>query len=401
MTDYPWEVRPLGSMLLRRPRYGINAPARAFGSGGRPYIRITDIDDEGRFRPSPRVEVSHSDSGSYLLQPGDVVFARTGASVGKSYRYDPADGQLVFAGFLINITPDPTVLNPGYLATYVQTTGYWNWVAATSARSGQPGINGREYALMPLPVPPIEVQNSISEAMKDCNTEISTIERLIAKKQAVRTALLRRLIPAAPTASGHLTLGSLAKFLSGGTPSRSNSGYWSGSIPWISASTLKPVEVSSSDQRVTPQAVAAGSKMAPVGSTLILVRGSALHSEIRASLVVRPVCFNQDVKALVPAVSVVPKFLTYAIHANAERLLRLVTSAGNTAGVLDTGVLKALPICLPSRDGQERIVEILADADDEINCLTLRLEKAKAIKQGIAHQLLAGKTRLPALEAMA
>jgi type I restriction enzyme S subunit len=148
MTDSAWGVRTLGSMLLRRPRYGINAPASPSGSGGMPYIRITDIDNEGRFRPSPRVEVRHADAASYLLQPGDMVFARTGASVGKSYRYDPADGQLVFAGFLINVAPDPRVLDPGYLATYVHSHAYWNWVAATSARSGQPGINGREYAAL-------------------------------------------------------------------------------------------------------------------------------------------------------------------------------------------------------------------------------------------------------------
>ena len=92
-------------------------------------------------------------------------------------------------------------------------------------------------------------------------------------------------------------IGSVTKWLSGGTPDRSRADFWAGSIPWISAFTLKTSEIYSSDQMITQIAVTAGSKMAPKGSTLLLVRGSALHKEIRAGFVVSPVAFNQDVKA--------------------------------------------------------------------------------------------------------
>jgi type I restriction enzyme S subunit len=82
------------------------------------------------------------------------------------------------------------------------------------------------------------------------------------------------------------TVGGNSTWLSGGTPSRDCSDYWSGTIPWISGSTLKSVEISTSDQFLTAGGVSNGSKMAPINSTLLLVRGSALHNEIRAGLVV-------------------------------------------------------------------------------------------------------------------
>src|SRR5207248_6132740 len=105
--------------------------------------------------------------------------------------------------------------------------------------------------------------------------------------------------------------------------------------------------------------------------------------EIRASLVTSPVCFNQDVKALVPTTKLLPKFLTYSIHANASRLLRLVTSAGNTAGVLDTRGLKSFEIWLPDRDTQQRIVDVFDVVTGELNVLTTKLAKARAMKQAM------------------
>jgi len=190
-------------------------------------------------------------------------------------------------------------------------------------------------------------------------------------------------------------LGEVTRWLSGGTPNRSVSKYWQGEIPWISASTLKDSEISESDQHLSPEGVAVGSKMAPVGSTLFLVRGSALYNEIRAGLVVKPVCFNQDVKALVPDPSVVPKFLTYSLLGRSEDLLKLVSTASNSTGVLDTKLVKAFEILLPPLPEQRAIAAALSDADGLIGALDAVIAKKRAIKQAATQQLLTGKKRLP------
>jgi type I restriction enzyme S subunit len=191
------------------------------------------------------------------------------------------------------------------------------------------------------------------------------------------------------------SIGSDSNWMSGGTPRRSNAEYWSGTIPWISGSTLKSVEISTSDQFLTAEGVAAGSKMAPVDSTLLLVRGSALHNEIRAGLVVAPVAFNQDVKALVPNANVEAKFLTYYILAHSDQLLKLVSSAGNSAGVLDTELVQNFKFLKPPLSEQRAIATALSDVDALLAKLDALIAKKRDLKVAAMQQLLTGQTRLP------
>ncbi|MAY15576.1 MAG: hypothetical protein CMI06_09585 [Oceanospirillaceae bacterium] len=192
-----------------------------------------------------------------------------------------------------------------------------------------------------------------------------------------------------------LSIGAVTNWLSGGTPNRKRLDYWRGNIPWISGSTLKTLELTTSDQFLTSEGVDAGSKMAPLGSTLLLVRGSALHSEIRAGLVVSPLCFNQDVKALIPNQSVIPKYLTIYILAMEGELLKLVSSAGNSAGVLDTELVKNFKFLLPKKQEQTAIANTLSDVDALISELEKLIAKKQAIKTATMQQLLTGRTRLP------
>jgi len=122
-----------------------------------------------------------------------LVFARTG-SVGKSYLYNPDDGELVFAGFLIRIIPDENILLPHYLAQYVKTKIYWNWVKLMSMRTVQPGINGNEYGQLLVPLPAIEEQRAIASILSDMDAEIATLEKHRAKTQAMKQGMMQELL---------------------------------------------------------------------------------------------------------------------------------------------------------------------------------------------------------------
>ena len=182
-----WETRRLGDCLRTKPTYGVNASATVYSDRLPTYIRITDISNDGKFVPLPRVSVDSLYSSNYILNEGDVVFARTGASVGKSYLYCADDGELVFAGFLIRVQPDSAVLHPAFLAAYAKTNAYWLWIKVMSMRSGQPGINGNEYGNLEIPVPAIEEQIAISEVLAAMDTQIAALE---AKRK--KTALLKQ-----------------------------------------------------------------------------------------------------------------------------------------------------------------------------------------------------------------
>jgi type I restriction enzyme S subunit len=145
-----WEYTPLGELLMSAPDYGVSAAAVPYSERLPKYLRITDISDDGAFLKEKRCSVDLKPTDQNCLEEGDIVVARTGASVGKSYRYKKADGRLVFAGFLIRFKPDRKKVVPTFLANFLTTTQYWNWVSVTSARSGQPGLNSTEYR---VPVP--------------------------------------------------------------------------------------------------------------------------------------------------------------------------------------------------------------------------------------------------------
>ena len=159
-TD-PWEQRKLGEVATGF-EYGLNAAALAF-DGKNKYLRITDIDDQTHeFRAddlsSPCVIGSIDDR--YILEEGDVLFARTGASVGKTYLYKPSDGKTYYAGFLIRAHVSEEA-DAGFIFQSTLTEQYRQFILLTSQRSGQPGINAKEYSDFLLPLPSLPEQRKI------------------------------------------------------------------------------------------------------------------------------------------------------------------------------------------------------------------------------------------------
>ncbi|MBN8740582.1 MAG: restriction endonuclease subunit S [Xanthomonadaceae bacterium] len=398
-----WYVAPLGT-VMSNGRLGGNYPNQLTETA-LPLMKMGNI-SRGRFDVS-KVEYVLSDvvpAEGHRLTKGDVLLntRNTLDLVGKVAIWRD---ELPLAFFNSNL------MRLEFDANHVASTEYANFAlnASTSIallRSLATGttsvaaIYTRDLLALPFVLPPQSEQRAIAEALSDVEGLLGALDVLVAKKRAIKQATMQQLLTGKtrlPGFSGDWearALGELVTFLSGGTPSRGAASYWSGEIPWISASSLRTFYVWRSDTNLTKEGVAAGSRMAPVGATLLLVRGSALHNEILAGLVTKPVCFNQDVKALVPNSLLVPQFLTFYLHGKADELLRLVSSAGNTAGVLDTKILKAFEILLPKKPEQEAISAALIDIDAEITALERRREKTHAIKQGMMQQLLTGRIRL-------
>lgn len=189
-----WEIYPLKSLLKSQPKYGINAAATTLSGNLPTYIRITDIDEDGKFNPTEKVGVNSTLSGNYILERGDIVLARTGASVGKSYLYNEYDGELVYAGFLIKISPAPNLLCSKYLSIYFQTKAYWDWIATNSMRSGQPGINGNQYANLKIVLPSINEQLKISRIFTDIDRDLEQLKIKLHKVMLLKQGIMQELL---------------------------------------------------------------------------------------------------------------------------------------------------------------------------------------------------------------
>jgi type I restriction enzyme, S subunit len=150
----------LRSLCTIAGEYGAGVASGPFDATRPRYIRITDIDPRGRLngdRVSPAGDPK--DWESKRLEAGDVVFARSGATVGKTYLHRATSEDAIFAGYLIRFRPNPAVLLPEYLFAYTLTDEYRAWVASKQRAVAQPNINAKQYGgeLM-VPVPDLNTQ---------------------------------------------------------------------------------------------------------------------------------------------------------------------------------------------------------------------------------------------------
>lgn len=168
-----WEQRKLGSIAASFD-YGLNAAATEY-DGQNKYLRITDIDDATHEFLKSDLTTPLADlamSADYLLEEGDLLFARTGASVGKTYLYRQYDGTVYFAGFLIRARIGESA-DPEFVYQATLTDAYKKYVAITSQRSGQPGVNAQEYADYQLMLPSRTEQQQIGMALRSLDNLIT------------------------------------------------------------------------------------------------------------------------------------------------------------------------------------------------------------------------------------
>lgn len=180
--------------LSNEPMYGANTPAR---DGNKEsdyrYIRVTDIDDDGNLKEEWKTAEEVEEK--YVLQPGDMLFARSGATAGKTFLYDDSVGKALYAGYLIKFHPDETRLLPEFLDLMTRSTDYKQWVNQTRGGTAQPNINAQQFSSYQIPLIEIERQhNAIAEfasLKKRLNITLETIAKAPSRKQAILDKYLK------------------------------------------------------------------------------------------------------------------------------------------------------------------------------------------------------------------
>ena len=167
--------------------YGIGASAVEHSDELYTYLRITDIRDDGTLNMNDLKSVDDEKAAQYLLKPNDIVFARTGASTGRNYFYDGTDGELVYAGFLIKFSIDPSKVNPKYIKYYCMSEAYKGWIHSFNTGSTRGNINAQTLSGMPVPVPSRTQQDGIVNIL-------SSIEQKIRKNAEINKNLLQQAI---------------------------------------------------------------------------------------------------------------------------------------------------------------------------------------------------------------
>ena len=177
-----WLTTTIGKVSQGNLSYGMNAAAKDF-DGTNKYIRITDIDEfSNKYLYDNVVSPAGKLDNNFLLKNNDIIFARTGASTGKTYLYNPEDGILYYAGFLIKAHIKDDICAK-FIFYCTKLDKYKKWVSITSLRSGQPGINAQEYSNYKFKIPTLLEQEKIAgflskvdELINECEGEVKDLE---------------------------------------------------------------------------------------------------------------------------------------------------------------------------------------------------------------------------------
>ena len=130
-------------------------------------VRISDIhNNEVQWDSVPYCDISENDIETYSLQPRDILFARTGGTVGKSYLVSQIKEPAVYAGYLIRTRYSEEILSQ-YLKYFMESELYWSQLRSGTIATAQPNCNGQTLSKMLLPIPPKEEQERIVKMIND------------------------------------------------------------------------------------------------------------------------------------------------------------------------------------------------------------------------------------------
>ena len=398
--------------LSQSIQYGYNAPAQDVGRIK--MVRISDIQDgKVLWDTVPYCEIREEEIPTYLLQKNDILFARTGGTVGKSYLVKDVPEESIYAGYLIR-TRYSSLLCPEYMKYFMESLLYWDQLRNGTIATAQPNCNGKTLSKMILPLPPLAEQKRIvakieelllyvdryaaayakleqfnakfPEDMKksilqyaiqgklvEQRLEEGTGAELYKQMQAEKQRLIKEKkikkektlveitddeIPFdIPETWIWIRVGDVGSWGSGATPPRTNPAYYGGSIPWLKTGDLNDGFIKEVPEFITELALEKTSvRLNPVGSVLMAMYGATIG---KLGILEIPVTTNQACCACIPYAGMYNKYLFYYLMSMRQTYIGMAEGGAQPNISKEKIVNSILP--LPPLEEQHRIVAKLEE----------------------------------------
>ncbi len=394
-----WEEKTLND-VSEIFEYGLNAQAVNF-DGVHKYIRITDIDDESRQFlqenvTSPDVDFSKADN--YKLQKGDLLFARTGASVGKSYLYNENDGLVYFAGFLIRAKLKKE-FDAQFIFQNTLTNHFNRFVTLTSQRSGQPGINSKEYSKFEFLAPSLPEQTHLGLFFRRLDNQIAESRAVLEKSRQLKKAMLAKMFPANGEKIPKIRfkgfegeweekmLGENANFTKGCGYSKSD--LTEDGFPIILYGRLY-TQYENIIEDVDTFVSYDDSALKSQGNEVIMpASGETAEDIVRASAVYqRGVILGGDLNVITPNKEISSTFLALTLTNGRNRQELAKKAQGKSVVHLRNDDLKSCKILFPSLAEQTQIGNFFRQLDETIALQSAEVEKLNQLKKGLLAAML-------------
>ena len=197
---------PCLKRLLREPlTYGLNEPAELEDRDLPRYLRITDFDDDGNLREDTFRSLPREIAREALLEPNDVLFARSGATVGKTFMFRNHKGETCFAGYLIRARTVLWKLDPLFLYLFTKSTAYEAWKNLIFTQATIQNISAAKYNYLVIPLPPLGEQRAIVAHVEEKSAEFRSLAACIETQIATLTAYRKSLIHECVTGQRRVT----------------------------------------------------------------------------------------------------------------------------------------------------------------------------------------------------
>ena len=172
-----WEVKRLKYLLKSKLKYGANESGIEYDITLPRYVRITDFGNDGKLSEESKLSLSWNNGGDFLLQDGDILFARSGATVGKTYQFKKSmsvENDYCFAGYLIKAEANEEIVLSDFLYLFTNSELFNKWKDSIFIKATIENIGADKYAQLPVILPSIKEQKEILLKYKADNKKIET-----------------------------------------------------------------------------------------------------------------------------------------------------------------------------------------------------------------------------------
>lgn len=413
MINDTWPLRPLGELFEIGAGKTMSAAARD-GVEKTPFLRTSNVlwDEIDLTKVDEMAIPPHELSGK-LLRPGDLLVCE-GGEIGRAAVWNGEQDVMSFQNHLHRLRPLADDVDPRFYVYFLQC-GFTQLGIFEGAgnKTTIPNLSRNRLAALDVPHPEIDEQRNIVRVLARVREAMKLHDRCTGLAQDLKRAAMRALftkglrgeaqketeIGPVPESWELRSVLDLCDIRSGGTPRKSVPEYWIGDIPWVSGKDLKAPTLDDAIDHVSAKGVEAGSRLAPAGTVLVLVRGMGLAKDLPVAVINRPMAFNQDIKALVSRGDFSGKFLRSAIYVHKDRLLAKIVPSAHGTMTLNLNDIETFMVPCPADPVEaDEIVAVLEAIDRKIDLHRRKRAVLDELFKALLHKLITGEIRVSDLD---
>lgn len=377
-----WKEVILGDVAIES-RKRVNNPSE---SGLERFVGSDSI-SQWDFRISRWDSTSSVTSTMKIFEPGDYLLVRRSLYASDFRERSPlSDFNGVCSGDILTIKENKDLISKGFLISVLNSDPLWKFVVANASGSITRRIKWKELQNFQFSLPPIVQQKHIAQLMWSLEDSIEKKKQLIGKLDVLIAASLNEHF--SKVESSKLMLGNIGRWVSGGTPSKNNSNFWDGDIPWVSPKDMKRDFIDSSIDKITSLAVEKGANLLTDRSILVVVRGMILAHSFPVAINTLPVAFNQDMRALeVNKDLFISEYIMLFLQHSKETMLAMVTETTHGTKRLASEELYSVLIPKPEKKEQKALVDNVMELKNSLAVAKSSIEDSKQLLRTIVNKV--------------